>query len=52
METYVETTDENGHIKIKMSEDNKDILRAFTIRAKRKRIRRLKEAAAYKVANT
>ena len=41
---------ENGSIEIEISEENGDILQAFTIRASRKRLRRLKEVAAYNVA--
>ena len=47
---YIGTIDENGSIEIEISEEHEDILQAFTIRASRKRLRRLKEVAAYNVA--
>ena len=47
---YIGTIDENGSIEIEISEEHGDILQAFTIRASRKRLRRLKEVAAYNVA--
>ena len=40
----------NENIEIEISEDNEDILQVFTIRANKKRIRRLKEGADYNVA--
>jgi hypothetical protein len=46
----VETINENGNIEVEISESNDDILQDFTIRAKRKKIRRLKDVAAYNVA--
>ena len=50
MNAYIGTIDENGSIEIDISEEHGDILQAFTIRANRKRLRRLKEVAAYNVA--
>ena len=47
---YIGTIDENGSIEIEISEEYGDILQAFTIRASRKRLRRLKEVTAYNVA--
>jgi hypothetical protein len=44
---YFGTIDENGSIEIEISEEHEEILQAFTIRASRKRLRRLKEVAAY-----
>ena len=49
-DAYVETIDENGNIEIELSESTEDLLQAFTIRAKRKKLRSLKEVAAYNVA--
>ena len=45
--TDIQTLDDEVNIEIKISEDNEDILQAFTINANRKRIWRLKEVAAY-----
>ena len=50
MDAYVETIDENENIEVEISESNDDILQAFTIRAKRKKLRRLKDVATYNVA--
>ena len=49
-DAYVETIDENGNIEIELSESTYEFLQAFTIRAKRKKLRSLKEVAAYNVA--
>ena len=49
-EAYVETIDENGNIEIELSESTDELLQAFTIRAKRKKLRSLKDFAAYNVA--
>ena len=49
-DAYVETIDENGNIEIELSESTDELLQAFTIRAKRKKLRSLKDVAAYHVA--
>ena len=49
-DAYVETIDENGNIEIELSESTDELLQAFTIRAKRKKLRSLKDVAAYNVA--
>ena len=41
--------DENGNVEIVLSEDNEYISQTFTVRASRKRLRRLKDIAAYNV---
>ena len=46
MNAYI---DENGIIEIEISEENEDVLKAFTIRASGKRLRRLKGGAAYNI---
>jgi hypothetical protein len=46
----VETIDENGNIEDELSESTDELLQAFTIRAKRKKLRRWKDVAAYNVA--
>ena len=54
-DAYVETIDENGNIEIELSESTAELLllllQAFTIRAKRKKFRSLKDVAAYNVAH-
>jgi hypothetical protein len=50
VDAYVKTIDEKGNIDVEISENNDDILQAFTIRAKRKKMKRLKNVAAYNVA--
>ena len=42
--------DENGNIEIELSESTDELLQAFTIRAKRKKLRSLKDVAAYDIA--
>ena len=49
-DAYVESIDENGDIEIELSESTDELLQAFTIRAKRKKLRSLKDVAAYNVA--
>ena len=49
-DAYVETIDENGNIEIELSESTDELLQAFTIRATRKKLRSLKDVAAYNVA--
>ena len=49
-DAYVETINENGNIEIDLSESTDEILQAFTIRAKRNKLRSLKDVAAYNVA--
>jgi len=49
IEAYVENIDENGNIEIEITENNEYILQSFTVKASRKRLRRLKEVAAYNV---
>ena len=49
IDAYIENIDENGNLEIGLSENNENIFQSFTIRASRKRLRRLKEIAAYNV---
>ena len=49
IDAYIENIDETGNVEIVITEDNEYILQSFTIRANRKRIRRLKDIAAYNV---
>ena len=42
-EAYVENIDENGNIEIEITENNDFILQSFTVKASRKKLRRLKE---------
>ena len=48
-EAYVENIDENGNIDIEITENNEYVLQSFTLKACRKRLRGLKEVAAYNV---
>ena len=43
-------TNENGDIEISVTEENDEILEGFTLEARRKRLRRLKDIAALNVA--
>ena len=49
-ETTIEMIDDNGNIEIVLVEDNGKILQSFTVKAKTKCLRRLKDIAAYNVA--
>ena len=49
-ESTINMIDENGNIEIIIEEFNEDIFQSFTLKAKRKRLRRLKDIAAYNVA--
>ena len=49
-ESSINMIDENGNIDIIIEEFNEDIFQSFTLKAKRKRLRRLKDIAAYNVA--
>ena len=51
IDAYIENIDENGNLEIGLSENNENIFHSFTIRASRKRLRRLKEIAAYNVGH-
>ena len=42
---------ENGDIKISITEENDEILEGFTLKARRERLRRLKDIAAFNVAS-
>ena len=45
-EAYVENIDKNGNIEIEITEKNAYILQSFTVKASRKKLKRLKEVAA------
>ena len=49
IDTYIENIDENVNLEIGLSENNKYLFQSFAIRSSRKRLRRLKETAAYNV---
>ena len=42
----------NGNVEIVLSKDNEYILQSFTLRANRKKLRRLKDIAAYNVGQS
>ena len=48
-EAYIENIDENGNILIEITENNDFILQSFTVKASRKKLKRLKKVAAYNV---
>ena len=50
-EAYVENIDENGNIEIEITENNSYILQSFTVKASRKKLKRLKEVAPYNVGH-
>ena len=47
---YTEMIDENGNIEVVLVENSGEILQSFMLKAKRKRLRRLKDIAAFNVA--
>ena len=47
---YIEWIDENGNIQISLEENSPSLLQEFTIIARRRKLRRLKDIAAYNVA--
>ena len=49
-DSYIEMIDDNGNIEIVIIENSGEIIQSFTLKAKRKRLRRLKEIAAFNVA--
>ena len=49
IDAYIENIDENGNLEIGLSENNEYIFQNFTIRASRKRLRRLTEISAHNV---
>ena len=46
----IDTIDDNGNIEITITEDTEDIFQGFTVKAKRKRLRRLQDIAAFNLA--
>ena len=46
----IDTIDENGNVEITITEDTDDIFQGFIVKAKRKRLRRLQDIAAFNLA--
>ena len=46
----LEMIDDNGNMEIMIIEDTKDMLQGFTVKARRRRLRRLKDIAAFNLA--
>ena len=46
----IDTIDENGNIEIAITEETEDIFQGFIVKAKRKRLRRLQDIAAFNLA--
>ena len=46
----IDTIDENGNMEITITEDTEDIFQGFIVKAKRKRLRRLQDIAAFNLA--
>ena len=49
-ETSIQMIDGNGDIEFSITEENHDILEAFTVKARRKRLRTSKYIAAFNIA--
>ena len=50
IDVTLEMIDDNGNIEIVITEDTKDILQGFTVKARRRRLKRLKDISAYNLA--
>ena len=46
----LEMIDDNGNMEIMITEDTQDMLQGFTVKARRRRLRKLKEIAAFNLA--
>jgi hypothetical protein len=47
---YIETIDDNGDIVVQVDEAYEDLIQGFTLQAKRRRLRRLSDLAAFNIA--
>ena len=47
---YIETIDDNGDIVVQVDETYEDLIQGFTLQAKRRRLRRLSDLAAFNIA--
>ena len=50
IEATLEMIDDNGNMDIMITEDTQDMLQGFMVKARRRRLRRLKEISAFNIA--
>ena len=50
IEATLEMIDDNGNMEIMVTEDTQDMLQGFKVKARRRRLRRLKEISAFNIA--
>ena len=50
VDATLEMIDDNGNMEIMITEDTKDMFQGFKVKARRRRLRRLKEISAYNLA--
>ena len=50
IDATLEMIDDNGNMEIMITEDTKDMFQCFTLKARRRRLRRLKEISAFNLA--
>ena len=50
IDVTLEMIDDNGNMEIMITEDTQDMLQGFTVKARRRRLRKLKEIAAFNLA--
>ena len=50
IEATLEMIDDNGNMEIMITEDTQDMLQGFTVKARRRRLRKLKDISAYNLA--
>ena len=50
IDATLEMIDDNGNREIMITEDTKDMFQGFTVKARRRRLRKLKEIAAFNLA--
>ena len=50
IEATLEMIDDNGNMEIMITKDTQDMLQGFKVKARRRRLRRLKEISAFNIA--
>ena len=50
IDVTLEMIDDNGNMEIMITEETEDMLQGFTVKARRRRLRKLKEIAAFNLA--
>ena len=50
VDAYIKTIDDNGNIVVQVDEDYENFIQGFTLKGKRRRLRRLSDLAAFNIA--